>query len=447
MKIKIVDNVLGIEDDGKFMPAKGVITHVIPDCDALITLAMFEYLKIYYGKLEFKSSGEGNLVNGKTAEAWLIDGWILSDIGGGESKRRELGIIHFDHHPSSFHPEQCAMTIALDFISSETEIPEEILKKLKKLARFVKDKDIHGKQSFLDLSHICKILSNKISPEDLYTFIKQSMAVLLDEEKGSNAELLTRIFREFSEGKKLSGPLIEYQQKLVAGKIPNVPNLLMITSEKTTTFVRYVLEEAYNDQILFIEAEKLFKEAEKISLYNDKFMVIAETDNNQFLKVALREGATLIVVKNSKGHVQIFTQKKDEINVANIAAAIRFEEAELSGNKDLINFETLRRDGTSEIAKNWHLFKQGGMLLNGSSTTPDQKPTALSLELIVDIVLKVIRNYMPSCNQGRDMCQKNCPIYPWGLDRCQRKCRQETSDRIELNGIKVRKGETLLLII
>jgi hypothetical protein len=448
VKIVIQNGILGIKDNGEFIPSKGIITHVNPDADALLTPAMLEYLGINFGALEFKSSGKGGLVEGKTAEEWLKDRWILVDVGGGESKRQDLGITHFDHHPPTFYPEQCAMTIALNFVSSEIEIPKETMEKLEKLARFVKNWDIHGGQGFLDLSHICKTLSNKVPPEILYGFIKKAMIALLDEEMGSDAKLLTEIFSEFSKVRKLPEPLARYQKNLVAGKIPNIPNLLTITDKQTVAFVKYVLEEAYHDQMLFVEAEEFFKEAKKIPLYHDKFMVVAETDNNQFLKVSLKNGATIIVIKNSTGHVQIFTQKRDNVNVSDIAAAIRFEELTLFDSKSIpINFEALHRDGTSSISTNWYLFKQGGMLLNGSSTTPDQEPTALFLDSITDIILKVVRNYMPSCNRGIDECKKvKCPIYQWGLERCQRKYREEGSNRARLENKKARKGEIPILV-
>jgi len=448
MKIAINNRTLGIENNGKFIPAKGIITHVVPDLNALATPIMFEVLGIDFGAIEFKSSGKRGLVGGKSAEEWLKDGWILVDIGGGESKRQDLGIKHIDHHPPTFYPKQCAMTIALDFISSEIEIPKETMEKLKKLAGFVKNWDIHGGQRFLDLSHICKTLSNKVPPEILYGFIARAIKVFLDEEMGSDAKLLAEIFSEFSKDRKLPSLLAKYQRNLVAGKIPNIPNLLTITDKTTSRFAMYVLEEAYHDQMLFVEAEELFKEAEKIPLYRDKFMMVAETDNNQFLKVSLRNGATIVVIKNDIGHVQIFTQKKDNVNISDIAAAIRFEELTLFDSKSIpINFGALRRDGTSSISTNWYLFKQGGMLLNGSSTTPDQEPTALSLDFIIETILKAVRNYMPSCNNGIDKCEKvKCPIYQWGLDRCQRKYRQEGSDRSRLIEKKSRKGETLLLV-
>lgn len=448
MKIAINNSTLGITNNGEFTPAKGVITHVNPDLDALATPIMLELLGISFGAIEFKSSGKGGLVESKTAEDWLKEGWILADIGGGESKRKDLGITHFDHHPPTFYPEQCAMTIALNFVSSETEIPKETMEKLEKLVKFVKNRDIHGGQGFLDLSHICKILSNKMPPEILYMLIRKAIIVLLDEKMGSDKKLLTEIFSNFSKNRKLPGLLARYQRNLVAGKIPNIPDLLAITDKTTANFVRYVLEEAYHDQMLFVEAEELFKETEKIPLYRNKFMVVAETDNNQFLKVSLRNGATIVVIKNGMGHVQIFTQKRDNVNISDITAAIRFEELTLFDYNSIpINFEALRKDGTSSVSQNWYLFKQGGMLLNGSSTTPDQEPTALPLYSITDIILKAVRNYMPSCNQGTDECKKvKCPIYQWGLERCQRKYRQEGSDRIQLMNKKPRKGEVPILV-
>ncbi len=446
MKIKIAGNVLGIEQEGKFTPAKGVITHERPDLDALVPLWMFRYLGIKIGEIQFKSSGENGLVEGKTPNEWLKEGFVLIDVGAGESKRPDGEVKHFDHHPATYYPDQCSTSLVFEFIASKINITDRDKERLEKLVNFVKNRDLRGGQQFLDLAHICKILAVKIPPKELYQYVSEALTVYIDNQE-PDAKLFEKTFNEFANGKKLPLLLKRYWKNFSENKTQNIPDVLRITDLKTKNFVRFVLEEAFFDQTEFGSAEELFQKAKKVPLNGDKFMAIVETDNNQFLKVALREKATLVVVKNSKGHVQIFTQKKDGVDVADIAAAIRYEEARISGNKELVNFEILHRDGTSEIAKNWHLFKQGGMLLNGSLTTPDQKPSALNLEKITEIIQKAYGSYMPLCKGGWHECSMNCNLYGWGLDRCHGKRRQESSDRMRLNGMKARKGETPILVM
>lgn len=443
MKIKIKNNVLGIEDKGNFTPVKGVITHKSPDIDALVPPWMFKYQRIQIGQVYFKSAGEGGLIEGKTPQEWLKEGFILIDVGAGESKRPEdEEIKHFDHHPATYYPDQCSTSLVFEFIASKINMTDGDKERLEKLVNFVRSRDLRGGQQFLDLAHICKILAIKIPAEELYQYISEALTVYIDnQEKQPNVNLFEKIFNEFANGKKLPLLLKRYWKNFLEGKTQNIPDVLRITSPKTKDFIRLVLEEAFFDQTEFENAGEIFQKTKKIPLNADKFMAVAETDNNQFFKVALREGAILVVVKNSKGHVQIFTQKKDGVNIADIAAAIRYEEARLSGNKELVNFEALHRDGTSEIAKNWYLFKHGGMLLNGSSTTPDQKPTGLGLEKITETIQIAHSSYMPLCKGGQYECSINCNLYGWGLERCQRRQRRNNKERT------VRRGETPILIM
>lgn len=211
-----------------------------------------------------------------------------------------------------------------------------------------------------------------------------------------------------------------YNERISAGKIDNIPDILSIITAETDDLVRFILEEAYDDQKEFQEAEKLFASAAQIHLGNHNFLVACDTNSRQFQKVALRNGAAVIVVRNAKKQVQIFTQKTAGIKIGDVAAAIRYEELRKRGHSETVNFAELHKDGTSALIPIWHFFKQGAMLLNGSHTTPDQEPTALSLEEIVDIIQKVQMSYMPLCKGGKYNCAGGkCLIYNWGQENCR----------------------------
>lgn len=229
-------------------------------------------------------------------------------------------------------------------------------------------------------------------------------------------------FKEFAKDKKEIPKLLErYRENIAAGKADNIPDILSVTSTETRDFVRFILEEAYDDQMEFRQAERIFDASTKIRLNDRNFLVACDTDNRQFQKVALRNGAAVIIVRNGKKQVQIFTQKNAGINISDIAAAIRYEELRKGGLQETVNFAELHKDGTSELIPIWHFFKTGGMLLNGSHTTPNQKPTMLSLEEISDIIVAVQTSYMPLCKGGRYDCTgKKCLIYNWGQERCQK---------------------------
>ena len=386
MEIVIKNNVLGIEHKGNFTPAKGVITHVNPDLDALAALTIFEYYGIQIGEITFKSAGKGRLVEEKTPEQWLKEGWVLIDVGAGVETTPENSkkLKHLDHHPAVRYPGQCATSVAFDLIA-----PEARDEKMAKFVNFVKTRDLRGTQVFLDLAHVCKILAPKIPPNDLRSYMSLAINIYLKQEP--DKELFLQIFSEFKKNKKeIPFLLRRYLENVKNNKTPNIPDILRITSEEIRDIIRFVLEETYNDQVEFRGDEELFRRAEKITFGENRFLVFAETDSSQFMKVALKEGASVIIMRNARRQVQIFTQKRHKVNIGDIAAAIRCEEIRVRGNRVLINPEKLREDGIIEDVPNWFLYMEGRMLLNGSLTTPDQEPTKIELEKIVKIVLKVL---------------------------------------------------------
>ncbi len=419
--IVIEEGKLGIKDGNKFMPAKGIIMHEKPDIDCAASKWLFELFGISTGKIHFKSAGEDGLVEGKTLEQWLDEGWVLVDIGGNATKRPDPNTVtHLDHHPQSYYPNDCAATLCLKLISPKIEDPILI-----KIINFVRARDITSSQQFLDLAHVAKIFANKLPSSETMQYVVSGLNAFYQRSvagKKPDKKLFLEIFNEFAKDKpEIPELMLRYQEKAAEGKTQNILDILSITSWKTQDLVRFVLEETYNDQMGYRKAEKLFDTTKKIPLSANKFLVYQETGNHQFQKVALKNGATIIVLKNKKGQVQIFTQKTDNVNIEDIAAALRFEEKSHDGTKEVLNFAELRKDGISSFAPNWYLFKKGGMLLNGSSTTPNQKPTALESSLIIDIIQKARSDYMPYCKGGRKSCGgEKCKIYGWGLDRCQK---------------------------
>ena len=435
MEIVIENEVLGIREQESFTPAKGVITHVNPDLDALAAVNLFRHYGIRIEKILFKSAGKGGLVEGKTPEEWLKEGYILIDMGAGIASNSSRKLTHLDHHPTTVYPDQCATTICLDLITSRTENGE-----MAKFVEFVRNRDLRGgTQVFLDLAHICKILAPKIAPSDLYLYMTAAIDVWLNQKP--DKALFLEIFSEFERDKKEIPFLLKrYVDNVRNDKTPNIPDLLRITSEKTRDIIRFALEEAYQDQLEFQEAQNLFGKANKVTFGDNKFLVFTRTDNGQFMKVALKEGATIIIIENTREQVQMFTQKGHRVNVKEIAGAIRCEEARANNNHLLIGSDELQKDGVISDAPIWFLSIRGGMLLNGSKTTPGQEPTKLGLEKIVEITLKVLNGYMPYCHGGKYPCcgpVGKCDVYGWALEVCQK--HQKTTGLIILRPGQRRK--------
>jgi hypothetical protein len=409
MKIVIKDDTLGIEHEGKFTPAKGVIGHVRPDLDVLTAIWLFEHFGIKIGRKMFKSVGEGGLVEGKTASRWLEEEWILIDIGGENEECDPENLIHLDHD-HSFGNNKCATSVVFELICSSIEVNEEEEGKLEKLVRFVTSTDLKGGQQFFDLSHVCKILNLKVTPEKLYKRISVALAVYLENSgKEPDNDLLLNLFDEIAEEKKIrhihqiSEQMRKYFERVENGTTQNVPDILRIADKETKSLVRAVLKEEFEKQINFqracaeIEgAMRNKKNMVQISRLGEngsnKFLIAAQTDNAELQKAALYKGASIMAIENSKGQIQIFTQKRDGVNLAEIAAEIRLEELKIRSREEnkhpSIEIDNLYDDGTIEEVPNWHLFLQGGMFLNGSHTAPDQIPTVLSLDRIIELIVE-----------------------------------------------------------
>ncbi|MCK5413470.1 MAG: hypothetical protein KAI57_03800 [Candidatus Pacebacteria bacterium] len=174
---------------------------------------------------------------------------------------------------------------------------------------------------------------------------------------------------------------------------------MRITCEATKPFVRAALKEVIEKQINFqkdcVEIKKALRgqrssvQADWLNKKGEKFIVASKTESLEFNKAALHLGATIIIKENKKGQIQIFTQKQHRVNIARIAAKIRADEYLVRNSKEFFGDpKRLFEDGTIDEVPIWHLFEQGGMLLNGSLTTPDQTPTALSLRRIVELIIE-----------------------------------------------------------
>lgn len=296
---------------------------------------------------------------------------------------------------------------------------------MEKIVRFITSRDLKSGQQFLDIAHITKIISPKLPANEVVEYVVSALEAFhgyTPRTKELKRYIFIQTFKKFAKDKKeIPQILLRYYERISAGKSDNIPDILSITTAETEDLIRFILEEAYDDQKEFQETEKVFASLTKINIGNHNFLVTCDTNSRQFQKVALRNGAAVIVVRNAKGQVQIFTQKIAGIKINDIAAAIRYEELRKRGHSETVNFAELHKDGTSALIPIWHFFGTGGMLLNGSHTTPDQEPTALSLEEIIDIIKKVQMSYMPVCKGGKYRCAGGkCLIYNWGQENCRK---------------------------
>lgn len=192
------------------------------------------------------------------------------------------------------------------------------------------------------------------------------------------------------------------------------------------------IEAYYLMQQLFFTVVK--EEFEKKALIEDlrlgakivKIVTIVSDDLQVAKFSRSRHGceAAVTIQKNSKGNVQIFTNKRFFLNMSEVALIIRIEEQRLKGKIVTDDPEYLSREGTVEEAEEWYFHPGLQALLNGSLTKPDVEPTRIRLDQIRHLV-KIGLNkelFYQNCDPRR--C-RNCPWNKWRLHRC-RKLRFQT---------------------
>ena len=434
-EIVIENRILKIRHSSGKIVFPTMVTHPNPDLDVATTFFMLDLYKIKYGEIEFKSNGENGLVEGKTAKEWLRDGYILVDVGGnGKPEVVDGRLIHLDHSHNPSNKNKCATTICLDLIRQDAGAkPDELLIKL---VNFVRKNDLRGGRGFLDLADICKVALTKLEDHEKLLYMKALLNAYINNSGEPNPELFCEIFVEFAKGKKnIPQKLLDYLERVQKGETQNIPDLVRATNPETSDIVRMVLEETYLSQMEYREAKTLYREAKKTVLANEISLVSLETDNPHFHRVALGSGADVIAVKRSSGHVQIFTQKNARgVNLEDIVVAIRAEEAYLNGDH-LPDLADLRSDGIFGV---WFWLKVGGIFMNGSSTAKAQKPTKISFDEIVQIIVMIQDGYMPYC-KGKYSCSKKCDLYPLNFANCRR-YRTTTENKGS------RKGEVPILV-
>lgn len=413
--IVIENGALGIKSQSGKVTFPTMIAHPNPDLDVATTFFILDLYKIKYGEIKFKSNSKNGLVKGKVAEEWLKDGYILVDVGGnGKLEEVEGRLIHIDHSHNPSNKDRCAATICLDLVKRDTEVkPDELLIKL---VNFVKKNDLRGGRGFLDLADICKVALEKLEDRDKLSYIEVLLNAYINNNGEPGTELFCKIFAEFAKDKKkIPQKLLDYLRRVQKEKTQNIPDLVRVTNPETADIVRLVLEETYLSQMEYLEAKTLCQKTKGVVLANGILLVSLETDNPQFHRAALGNGADIIAVKRSNGHVQIFTQEKTKgINLEDIVVAIRAEEAYANGDPlpDLVD---LRKD---EIFGVWYWLKVGGMFMNGSSTAKAQRPTKIDFKEIVQIIIEVQDGYMPYC-KGKYSCSKKCNLYLLNFAICR----------------------------
>lgn len=126
-------------------------------------------------------------------------------------------------------------------------------------------------------------------------------------------------------------------------------------------------------------------------------IVITQTRNSEFSKVARVKGAAVIIQQNpDTGNVQIFANHKDGIDLSDVVVVINLAEQIERGQVDkagkpLITDRTiLAQEGAIPGGVVWYYFKKMQALFNGSKSHDAVPATKLSLKKIRQLVLAAL---------------------------------------------------------
>ena len=403
----IQNNTLGTIIDGAFSPLNGIMLHFKPDLDAVSAPIILTLLGINFGGIVFCSTGDDGLIEEHTAEEWLKSGWLPIDIGNGQ----------MDHHPAEEHPGICATSLMWEFILSQNMVEDDLRSRIQELVNFVTIRDTKGQRQNMDLAHVCDLISSDLPEQDCYLYMRSIIISHIDNLEGDNTDQLIKVLSEFRvahpELSALPFLMDKYIKKVLACKNEDMPSILSLNPDK----MRDILEVWLIDQKNFFDAEGLLTDATKFRLTNGKYGLFLQTDNKYFLKVALKNGASIIIIKNSRGNVQIFSQKSDKMPVSAIAGLIRHEELFLTGLKMPNDLTTLCAPGGA----NTNIYFTHNMILNGSDSNPNKKAMSVPISTSIQLIQMADGDYMPACRGRKTECiGSKCKIHFIGghLPRC-----------------------------
>ena len=165
-------------------------------------------------------------------------------------------------------------------------------------------------------------------------------------------------------------------------------------------FVYESLTAKYAEQERFVAAYDYVREHMAYVPDTPWPVAIVRTDNdqaNRAARVHSPELQVLIQVMSTR-QVRIFGQRA--VDLEPVAARLRDAERKKACKKSF-PFYQLTAEGTMPEVPEWHWFKEGNTLLNGSLTAPGVRPTRLSEREVVGCVVEGLRWLLADRLKGR----------------------------------------------
>lgn len=139
---------------------------------------------------------------------------------------------------------------------------------------------------------------------------------------------------------------------------------------------------------------------ERTGTAQNLLILVIESDRLTIVEAASilydKKGLGAIIARRSDGYTQVWSKRRAGLKLAEAVRLLRIAEARAAGQKEELNEGYLRKPGFAAGDKVWYYAIRGQMILNGSLTTDNVPKTILSLETVIDCVVKGIERWMNS---------------------------------------------------
>ncbi|MBD3311131.1 MAG: hypothetical protein GF349_01375 [Candidatus Magasanikbacteria bacterium] len=443
----------------KFNNIHTVVMHVRPHLDELLAffLAGCYGYDIFHGiidaKIEFWGTGI-LLPGGKTADELEKEGYLLIGIGGGR----------FDEHKEGGRNGKCAASLMAEFLGI-SHYPE-----IKRLIEYAQQSDAFGdKDKFAFASIIKTAQRNHKDPKEVVDWVYDILADYMDCMLGKNIAVqpgpdLNDIIFGYLDSEKIDlssqgnpedliGTLLEISKvrpeyRLLAQYMGSLSS----RSEDTFDLLTMVewIRRTRPDEV--VEEMEIYLNAYMAEQYD--FHYHAETEIKNFgtwynfdskigrIKALVvqsdlqavnayarwRHRAGLIVQQNSTGNVQIYTNRKNRVDLRDIMAILRVEEMSCKGGSlgETPDWDYIRQEGSIEEVPNWYFENRPGWILNGSLSHPGVEPTRINLERLVRLIRLGLK---PDPCREKGCPNGNCQLWQYGLSFCRKRRWQIHNDQ------------------
>lgn len=337
--------------------------------------------------------------------------------GGDETFFNQMGITlldrgrgELDHHGRRFNSIETTASLT----AKKLGIAED--KHVLKLLRKVQRSDLQGESLPFDISDIikCAQRNKDLTDEERIVLGLRTLGAVMEfakRELQRDNQWSKMIIEEFLKEKgKRPEKFKDYIKTLGNPRFERPFDLVEILlgekaksgEEVATKFAGELLELEYKDTSeLFERGLADFEKAWK-KWVKGQLIVADESDEPKFNAASRYKGATVIVQRNSDGHVQWFfnTERVDDTLVDSIASMVRLEECLIQGRE--IPPVDLRRSERIEEIPEWYYYKApqigkkkpGRFIQNGSLTAPDVPVTKIPLDTLRYIAECAVRYWL-----------------------------------------------------